>query len=207
MEYLLQLVVKDREADQGGSVEFPMGALADRYFWFAHDGLLVAEETLDRPVTKPHVKQMAAAIRSEGKGRFTAERWFDDLVTRGDIAARVGVSVEAVRLWSRGERGPGMPEPLGHVGGGERRSPVWRWGAISEWLDAQGKSGGDAVGYPSDVMIAVINCVLVEEASFESRSMAVAVGAAEWVGEAKRSPSFTFRSERAGKLAGKFVRR
>lgn len=168
MEYLLQLVVQDREAGFGTPVEFPTGDLADRYFWFAHDGLLVAEDVLDRPVRTGDVRRMAGAIRTETDGRFTAERWFDDFVTRGDIAARAGVSVETVRLWSQGKRGRGMPAPLGHVGGGERRSPLWRWGAISAWLDGWRESGGDAVGYPTDVMITAINCALVEEASFQT---------------------------------------
>jgi hypothetical protein len=59
-----------------------------------------------------------------------------DLVSTSDIAVRAGVSREAVRLWVKGQRGPGgFPDPFDSVGGGEKGSlAVWCWPAVNLWL-------------------------------------------------------------------------
>lgn len=55
----------------------------------------------------------------------------DDLVTASEIAERLEVSREYVRLLAAGERGDGsFPEP------GERansRNPLWRWVDVARW--------------------------------------------------------------------------
>lgn len=59
-----------------------------------------------------------------------------DLVGVSDIAKRVGVTREAVRLWVDGKRGPGdFPDPVGSSGGGERGSQrLWQWASVNDWL-------------------------------------------------------------------------
>ncbi|WP_127502444.1 hypothetical protein [Actinoplanes solisilvae] len=59
-----------------------------------------------------------------------------DLVGVSDIAKRVGVTREAVRLWVEGKRGPGaFPSPVGSSGGGERGSQrLWQWASVNDWL-------------------------------------------------------------------------
>jgi hypothetical protein len=59
-----------------------------------------------------------------------------DLVGVSDIAKRVGVTREAVRLWVEGKRGPGhFPDPVGSAGGGERGSMrLWQWASVNDWL-------------------------------------------------------------------------
>lgn len=87
-------------------------------------------------------------------------RWYDDLVTTGEIANRVGVTREAVRLWANAKRGPKtFPQPFAFVGLTDRPAPVWPWGRVSEWLDANGQAG-DGVQYPTDMQIAEINAIL-----------------------------------------------
>ncbi|GAB7037638.1 MULTISPECIES: hypothetical protein [Catenuloplanes] len=59
-----------------------------------------------------------------------------DVVGVSDIAKRVGVTREAVRLWVDGRRGPGdFPPPIGSAGGGERGSMrLWPWSVVNDWL-------------------------------------------------------------------------
>ena len=66
----------------------------------------------------------------------------EDLVAVTDIATRVGVSRESVRLWVENKRGPGgFPCPRGHVGGDAQR--VWDWGSVQRWLRENYRLGGD----------------------------------------------------------------
>jgi hypothetical protein len=56
----------------------------------------------------------------------------DDLVTLQAIAARIGRSREAVRLWSVGRTGPGgFPPP---VDAGRRSVAYYRWSQVAPWL-------------------------------------------------------------------------
>jgi hypothetical protein len=62
----------------------------------------------------------------------------DNMVTLLDIASRVGVSREAVRLWSVGERGAGgFPAPLMKTTGGET---IWDWEQVAPWIDRNHKT-------------------------------------------------------------------
>ena len=57
----------------------------------------------------------------------------DELVTAGEIAARAGLSREAIRLYARGQRGPGgFPVP---VAGLHQKSPLYKWSDVAAWLD------------------------------------------------------------------------
>ncbi len=57
----------------------------------------------------------------------------DELVTGGEIAARAGLSREAIRLYARGHRGPGgFPLP---VAGLHQKSPLYKWSEVAAWLD------------------------------------------------------------------------
>jgi hypothetical protein len=57
----------------------------------------------------------------------------DELVTASEIAERTGRSREGVRLLVEGERGPGgFPSPVS--GTATRRTRLWRWSEVSEWL-------------------------------------------------------------------------
>jgi len=80
-----------------------------------------------------------------------------DLVNVSDVAHRVGVSREAVRLWIDGRRGPGgFPPPAGSPGS----SKVWRWARVAEWLASNYKIDfGDS--FLSDREIAQIHCAIL----------------------------------------------
>lgn len=56
----------------------------------------------------------------------------DNIVSLAEIAEHAGVSREAVRLWSNGQRGPGgFPAPVAVSHGGERG---WDWWQVRHWL-------------------------------------------------------------------------
>ncbi len=56
----------------------------------------------------------------------------DDLVTAAEIAQRLGISREAVRLYATGQRGDGMFPAPAHASA-SNRSVLWRWGEVLDW--------------------------------------------------------------------------
>lgn len=55
----------------------------------------------------------------------------DAELSTGQIAERISVSRETVRLWATGKSGPaGFPPPVANV----RRTPVYRWADVATWL-------------------------------------------------------------------------
>lgn len=80
-----------------------------------YDAILDAVRTCER--TKVHPVRLDA----------------DDWVTLGDVALRVGVSRELVRLWSIGRQGPGrFPPPLNPGCG----TSFYSWTEVREWIHA-----------------------------------------------------------------------
>jgi predicted DNA-binding transcriptional regulator AlpA len=59
-----------------------------------------------------------------------------DLVTITEIAERLDVNRETVRLWSSGQRRDDFPLPYSTVG----KSSVWAWADVFAWLCARGQS-------------------------------------------------------------------
>ena len=56
----------------------------------------------------------------------------DDLVTAAEIAQKIGISREAVRLYAAGKRGDGMFPAPAHASA-SNRSVLWRWGEVLDW--------------------------------------------------------------------------
>lgn len=165
-EFTLQFVVEDCES-AGGPTQLPGGRLTDRYYWFARDGIAVVEDCVGA-LKLGDVKSIADEIREETRGRYRAKCWFDDFVNYAEVGRRANVTPEAVRLWHKGARrgAAGFPPPIAFVGVGRQRSPIWRWGSISMWLDANGLEGGDGTKFPTEEWIALFNQTLCEEAAF-----------------------------------------
>ncbi|MFG2056900.1 hypothetical protein ACGFI9_23050 [Micromonospora sp. NPDC048930] len=86
-----------------------------------------------------------------------------DLVSVSDIARRVGMTREAVRLWVKGQRGPGgFPSALGSVGGGERGSTqIWSWPSVNAWLDEH-FGLGDEDQYLTPEQVTVANAAILQ---------------------------------------------
>lgn len=82
------------------------------------------------------------AIAQLRKAGIKVRRAVEDLVSRQDIAERLGVSRQAVGNWIRGERrGSGndeFPAPHNAVGGG-----VWLWKDVNDWARGIAETDGD----------------------------------------------------------------
>lgn len=60
----------------------------------------------------------------------------DYLVSAGDIAARSGLTRQAISLYAKGERGEEFPKPHVRV---TTSQPLWDWVEVSRWLVKRGK--------------------------------------------------------------------
>ncbi|MEU4555744.1 hypothetical protein [Micromonospora violae] len=114
-----------------------LGALfevLDDLTWMEIDGRTLAVLHTDGDPVASAV--LAARQITAGLPGAKVEEVDQDLVGISDIAKRIGVTREAVRLWVDGRRGPGgFPPPVGSAGGGERGSVrFWRWASVSDWL-------------------------------------------------------------------------
>ncbi|WP_394426195.1 hypothetical protein [Streptomyces sp. SGAir0957] len=68
------------------------------------------------------------------------ERVDEQFVTLADIAARAGLTHEAVRLWATGKRRTGrepFPAARTQVGQGRSTSKIWAWPEVLIWLKEQ----------------------------------------------------------------------
>jgi len=78
----------------------------------------------------------------------------EELVTASGIALRTARTRESVRLWIEGRRGPGgFPPPVAWL---DRRTRLWKWSEVSEWLVSV---GGEASAHDGP-MLAAINAWL-----------------------------------------------
>jgi hypothetical protein len=102
-------------------------------------------------------------------------RLVDDLVTRGQIADRAGVTRQAVGMWIRGQRHSDSPFPAPFVltGGG-----LWLWGEVAQTLTSRGDLADERVAYPTRRESQLIGAMLAADpARHGSWSAAVSVGA------------------------------
>ena len=79
-------------------------------------------------------------------------RLVPDLLTRSEIAARLGVTRQAVQNWTSGRRQDGFPLAVNPVGGG-----VWSWHDAWAWALACGRAADDGVRYQSQTETDIIN--------------------------------------------------
>lgn len=79
-------------------------------------------------------------------------RLVPDLVTRSEIAERLGVTRQAVQHWVTGSRRRTFPKAVNPVGGG-----VWSWHDVHEWAVAQGHCDREDLAFPTSAECDVIN--------------------------------------------------
>lgn len=91
------------------------------------------------------------------------QRVYEDIVSRSQIADRLGITRQAVGLWIRGQRQAARLFPEPHVLGG---GGLWLWADVHEWLRVGGLDH-DEVSYPSAMDIACLNTLLRVESGSE----------------------------------------
>lgn len=97
--------------------------------------------------------RLIAILRNHG---VTVRRVYEDIVTRAQIAERMGVTRQGVGLWVRGLRLGTHPFPEPHVLGG---GGLWLWTDVNQWLRDSGLEH-DEVDYPTAMDIARLNTML-----------------------------------------------
>lgn len=70
-----------------------------------------------------------------------------DLVSLSQIAQRLDVTREAVRLWASGQRRQGFPDPFTSAG----QSLLWAWSEVFDWLTPE-ETYGAAHPLPLDLI-------------------------------------------------------
>lgn len=91
----------------------------------------------------------------------------EELVTVGDIADRLSVSHESVRLWTVGKRraaGRRFPVPRATLGADRTAMNAWAWGDVVDWLRACYFDPEPGVLYLSDRETAELNLLLANRA-------------------------------------------
>jgi hypothetical protein len=107
-----------------------------------HSGVTLVTITCEG--SDPVTAGVSAAHHLSSAG-VEVRRTHPDLVDRGELARRAGVTPQAVGNWIRGARQTGVPFPAPAylVSGG-----AWLWGDINRWLEQNGKPH-DEILYPS----------------------------------------------------------
>jgi hypothetical protein len=101
-----------------------------------HGGTTLVSSSFSARSALDAARRATTELASRG---ITVRRLYEDLVTRGDIAARAGVTKQAVGLWIRGDRQTERPFPVPYnlAAGG-----VWLWSEVNSWLHGIGKADG-----------------------------------------------------------------
>lgn len=117
-----------------------------------HGGQASITVTMPGSTCRETASQAIMQLTARG---LDVRRLAEDLVTRADIAERLGVTRQAVGNWVRGDRQGAFPAPANAVSGG-----VWLWGDVADW--ARTNLGFDTLGLslPTRADIDVINGAL-----------------------------------------------
>lgn len=135
--------------------------------WESVDGQVTATVYTDEPDAVGAALDVVHEIEKHLPDA-TVMRVDEQLVAISDIADRVALSSEGVRLWTTGKRrrtGPPFPHPRGQVSQGRTLMKVWAWADVMSWLRSQYKLDPEpGVRYLSDQEIANLNASLSERA-------------------------------------------
>lgn len=135
--------------------------------WESVDGQVTATVYTDEPDAVGAALDVVRGIEKHLPDA-TVARVDEQLVAVSDIADRMGMSSEGVRLWAIGKRrktGPPFPPPRGQVSQGRNLMKVWAWADVISWLRIQYRLDPEPeVRYPSDQEIAYLNASLSDRA-------------------------------------------
>jgi hypothetical protein len=102
----------------------------------------------------------------------------EQLVSLGDIADRLDMTSEGVRLWVTGKRRAGVapfPEPRAHISQGRTLMKIWAWADVADWLRNEYRlDPEEGVRYLSRREVAELNAELAHRSPRTDRWRAVA---------------------------------
>jgi hypothetical protein len=138
------------DLDEQLTMEFPDVA------WYQSGSAAIAAVVSDISIVDAAC-DVSTRFLSRVKGARLA-RVDEGLVGVADIARRVDVSRELVRLWSTGGRGPGgFPASRGQISaaGPKGATKIWAWADVNRWLAQIGLD--DGFEYATDEQVAQVN--------------------------------------------------
>ncbi|MFC8230660.1 hypothetical protein [Streptomyces sp. NPDC057287] len=138
MEFCVPLVIRNISLDDDETVEKLALSLSD-LGWRQVAGQVLASVYTTQPDPVASVVAAAHHIKRE-LPHAVVERVDEQFVSLADIAARAGLSHEAVRLWATGKRrttGKPFPAARSTVGQGQTTTKIWVWPEVMAWLKAQ----------------------------------------------------------------------
>lgn len=143
--------------------------------WESAGGQVTATVYSDSPDPVAAAVDVALVIEKVLPGASVV-RVDEQLVSVGDIADRLGLSTEGVRLWTVGKRRAAAPFPAPHaqVSQGRTMMKIWAWADVLTWLRAEYHLDPDqGVGYLSDRDVAKLNHELAGRVAGAARWQAV----------------------------------
>jgi hypothetical protein len=128
----------------------------------SRDGVLFADFDREAPSAAQAIASAIQQVESAGVGLTVVRVEPDELISTAEIADRVGLNRETIRLYALGRRGPGnFPPPVARL---RSRSPLYRWTDVAPWLARYAHAPGDDSerGYPFDsaLWIGLLNAAL-----------------------------------------------
>ncbi|MFE3629644.1 hypothetical protein [Streptomyces goshikiensis] len=164
METLIPLVVRNLSLDDDEIAETLALNLPD-LGWQETGGQVIATVY----TTSPEPVAVAAAAAAHIKRvlpEAVVERVDEQFVSLADVAARAGMSHEAVRLWAAGKRrasGRPFPAARAQVGQGRSTTKIWSWPEVLAWLKEQYCLDLEpGIAYLSQQQVARVNAVLCD---------------------------------------------
>ncbi|MET8616142.1 hypothetical protein [Streptomyces misionensis] len=137
MKTHIPLIVRNISLDDDATVEQLALSLSD-FGWHETGGQVIA--TFYTMSADPVAAAAAAAFSiKRALPQARVERVDEQFVSLADIAARAGLTHEAVRLWATGKRraaGEPFPAPRAEVGQGRTATKIWAWPEVLTWLKA-----------------------------------------------------------------------
>jgi hypothetical protein len=126
----------------------------------SRDGVLFADFDREAPSSAEAILSAIRQVESAGAGLTVARVEPDELVSAAEIADRVGLNRETIRLYAVGLRGPGsFPPPVARLRG---RSPLYRWTDMAPWLARHGGPAAACAGarLETATLIGMLNAAL-----------------------------------------------
>ena len=139
--YNFSVMISRPEVDEDTATDRLYEAGCDDALFSVSGGVYELEFDREAPTLRDAVLSAIRNVKSAGTGARVLRIVPDDLVNANAIAERSGKTRQAVRLWTRGERGKDFPPPVTKVGD----SPVWSWASVAEWLRGRGDVGPTTV--------------------------------------------------------------
>ena len=122
----------------------------------APDGTFAADFDREAPSFGKAIASAVQALRATLPGFHLLRVEPDDLVSQAAIAERAGRSVESVRLYIAGQRGPGsFPPALAAI---NHKTLVWSWAEVARWWEHT--LGESVEGAESASFVAGLNAAL-----------------------------------------------